>query len=117
MTAQTEVPAAGVEGVIIAQGGAFAGWSLHVKDGRRATATTCSGFGGSSSKPEQIPPGTHQVRMELGYDGGGLAKGGTAGLFLDGTKVGEGRVEATVPMRHPRSAATTWPGPACSPVR
>jgi arylsulfatase len=36
--------------------------------------------------------------MEFGYDGGGLAKGGTVQLYLDGTKVGEGRVDATIPM-------------------
>ena len=35
-----------------------------------------------------IPPGTHQVRMEFAYDGGGLAKGGTVTLYLDGGKVG-----------------------------
>jgi arylsulfatase len=34
VTAEIEVPEAGAEGVIIAQGGAFAGWSLYVKDGR-----------------------------------------------------------------------------------
>jgi len=36
--------------------------------------------------------------MEFAYDGGGLAKGGTVTLYLDGDEVGEGRVEATVPM-------------------
>ena len=36
--------------------------------------------------------------MEFAYDGGGLGKGGTATLYVDGSKVGEGRVEATVPM-------------------
>ena len=36
--------------------------------------------------------------MEFGYDGGGLAKGGTVELYLDGAKVGEGRVDATIPM-------------------
>src|SRR4029078_4865384 len=44
-----------------------------------------------------IPAGTHQVRMEFDYDGGGLAKGGTVTLYLDGDKTGEGRVDATVP--------------------
>src|SRR2546426_8612507 len=39
------------------------------------------------------PSGLHQVRMEFAYDGGGLAKGGTVTLFIDGVKVGEGRVE------------------------
>jgi hypothetical protein len=28
--------------------------------------------------------------MEFAYDGGGLAKGGTATLYLDGTKIGQG---------------------------
>jgi hypothetical protein len=36
--------------------------------------------------------------MEFAYDGGGLAKGGAVTLYLDGTKTGEGRVDATVPM-------------------
>jgi arylsulfatase len=45
-----------------------------------------------------IPAGEHQVRMEFAYDGGGLAKGGTVTLYLDGGKVGEGRVEATEAM-------------------
>ena len=45
-----------------------------------------------------IPAGTHQARMEFAYDGGGLAKGGAVTLYLDGDKVGEGRVEATVPL-------------------
>lgn len=36
--------------------------------------------------------------MEFSYDGGGLGKGGTATLTLDGAKVGEGRVDATAPM-------------------
>ena len=36
--------------------------------------------------------------MEFAYDGGGLGKGGTVTLYVDGAKVGEGRVDATVPM-------------------
>ncbi len=36
--------------------------------------------------------------MEFAYDGGGLGKGGTVTLYIDGDKAGEGRVEATVPM-------------------
>ena len=45
-----------------------------------------------------ITPGTHQVRMEFGYDGGGLAKGGDVTLYYDGEKAGQGRVEATQPL-------------------
>ena len=36
--------------------------------------------------------------MQFSYDGGGLGKGGTATLTLDGAKIGEGRVDATAPM-------------------
>jgi Sulfatase len=46
----------------------------------------------------QLLFGTHQVRMEFADDGGGLGKGGTVALFIDGERTGEGRVEGTVPM-------------------
>ena len=99
VTAEIVVPDDGAEGVIIAQGGAYAGWSLYAKDGN---PTYCYNlFGLQRFKVEgtaPIPAGTHQVRMEFAYDGGGLAKGGTVSLYLDGAKVGEGRVDGTEPM-------------------
>jgi arylsulfatase len=99
VTAQIQVPAGGVEGVVISQGGAFAGWSLYVKAGVPKYVYNLLGVqrfevAGTS----EIPPGTHQVRMEFDYDGGGLAKGGTVSLYIDGQPAGAGRVEATVPM-------------------
>jgi hypothetical protein len=36
--------------------------------------------------------------MEFDYDGGGLAKGGLVTLYLDGEKIGEGRVDQTEPF-------------------
>jgi arylsulfatase len=45
-----------------------------------------------------LDPGEHQVRVEFDYDGGGYGKGGNVTLFLDGTQVGAGRVDGTVPM-------------------
>jgi arylsulfatase len=36
--------------------------------------------------------------MEFKYDGGGLAKGGTVSLYVDGKKDGEGRLDMTIPM-------------------
>jgi Sulfatase len=99
VTAELQVPEGGAEGVIVAQGGAFAGWSLYVKDGRPKYCYNLFGLqrfyvdGGA-----EIPSGSHQVRMEFAYGGGGLAKGGTVSLYVDGEKTGEGRVEGTVPM-------------------
>ena len=36
--------------------------------------------------------------MEFAYDGGGLGKGGTATLYVDGKKAGSGKIGATAPM-------------------
>jgi arylsulfatase len=99
VTAQVLVPDEGARGVIIAQGGAFGGFALYAKDGRPAYCYNLFGlqrFKVYGDSP--IPAGQHQVRVEFAYDGGGLGKGGTATLFLDGEPVGAGRVDATVPM-------------------
>ena len=99
VTAEVEVPASGANGVIIAQGGAFGGWSLYAKDGKARFAYNFFGLETSTTKATAaIPAGTHQVRMEFAYDGGGLGKGGTVTLYYDGQPVGEGRVERTEPM-------------------
>ena len=99
VTAQLTIPDGGAGGVVFAQGGAFGGWSLYLHEGRPAFCYNL--FGLRRFKVygrDPVPAGEHQVRMEFAYDGGGLAKGGTASLWVDGTKVGEGRVDATEPM-------------------
>jgi arylsulfatase A-like enzyme len=99
VTAKFQVPEGGAEGVIVSQGGAYAGWSLYVKDGKPKYCYNLFGVERFHVEGDsEIPSGEHQVRMEFAYDGGGLGKGGTVSLYIDGTKTGEGRVEATVPM-------------------
>jgi arylsulfatase A-like enzyme len=99
VTADVEVPPSGAEGVIIAVGGLTGGWSLYAKDGK---PKYCYNFYGLNrytvEGTSEIPPGKHQVRMEFEYDGGGLAKGGTVTLYLDGKEVGAGRVDQTEPF-------------------
>jgi hypothetical protein len=96
VTADLEVPDRGAEGVIIAQGGRFGGWSLYAKGGKAKFLYNVLGiksFGIEATKP--IPTGKTQVRMEFAYDGGGMGKGGTVTLYCDGKEVGKGRVEQT----------------------
>ena len=62
-----------------------------------------------SSAPLPVRPDT--IRMEFEYDGGGLARGGTVKLLVDGKQVGTGRVEKTErrdsrPTRPSTSVAT-----------
>jgi arylsulfatase len=99
VTAEVVVPTTRAEGVIVAQGGNIGGWSLYAKDGKLKYCYNLFGvqfFYAESSGA--LPPGQHQVRMEFAYAGGGLGKGGTVSLFVDGKKVGEGKVGATEPM-------------------
>jgi arylsulfatase len=99
VTAEIEVPEGGADGVIVSQGGAFAGWSLYLFNGKPKYCHNLAGLHRYYAEAtEAVPGGTHQVRMEFSYDGGGLAKGGTANLFIDGKEVGSGRIGATVPM-------------------
>jgi Sulfatase len=99
VTAEIQVPASGAEGVIVAVGGVTAGWSLYAKNGK---PKFCYNFFGLQLTYVEgatvMPPGQHQVRMEFAYDGGGLAKGGTVSLFVDGKKAGNGRIEQTEPF-------------------
>jgi arylsulfatase A-like enzyme len=117
VTAQVVVPDAAARGVMIAQGGAFGGWSLYARDGKPAYCYNL--FGLQRFKVEGdtvIPAGEHQVRMEFAYAGGGLAKGGIATLYLDGTKVGEGRVDATVPLLFSGDETTDIGSDSATPV-
>ena len=99
ITAEIELKDQPANGVIIAQGGRFGGWSVYTKEGKLKFAYNVLGiqeFYTEATTP--IPPGKHQVRMEFAYDGGGLAKGGNVTLYYDGQSVGTGRVGATQPM-------------------
>jgi len=117
ITAQLIVPDSGAQGVIIAQGGAFGGWSLYATDGKPAYCYNLFGLQRFKVYGDQpIPAGEHQVRAEFAYDGGGLAKGGTVTLYLDGTKVGEGRVEATEPMIFSGDETTDVGSDSATPV-
>jgi arylsulfatase len=99
VTADIAVPDGAASGVLIAQGGAFGGWSLYLHEGRPKYCYNFFGvqrFDVEGDSP--VPPGDHQIRMEFAYDGGGLAKGGAVTLYVDGQSVGEGRVEHTQPL-------------------
>ena len=50
----------------------------------------------TSSEP--LPKGKCTIRFDFAYDGGGMGKGGTGTLSVNGKKVGEGRIEKTVPV-------------------
>jgi arylsulfatase len=96
VTADLVIPKGGANGVIVSQGGLFGGWSLYAKDGKPKLAYNWLARekyyieGG-----ERLPEGKATLVYDFTYDGGGLHKGGTGTLSINGKKVGEGRIEKT----------------------
>jgi arylsulfatase len=99
IAADVEIPQGGANGVILAQAGRFGGWSLYLKDGK---PTYCYNFLGLQeykvSAPDAVATGKATVRLNFDYDGGGIGKGGTATLLVNGNKVASGRIERTQGM-------------------
>jgi arylsulfatase len=99
ITAELTVGDRIAEGVIIAQGGRFGGWSLYAKDGKANFVYNYFGLESHHIQAERpLAAGTHQVRAEFAYDGGGLGKGGNITLYYDGQDVGRGRIPHTQPL-------------------
>jgi arylsulfatase len=99
--ATIDVPKAGSpDGVIVANGGVSAGYTLFIKNGKPTYEYnwfTQERYKIRSS--DTIKPSKNVIKVDFKYDGGGLAKGGTVTLYLNDKKVGEGRVEKTVVAR------------------
>jgi arylsulfatase len=99
ITAKVAVPDSGGHGAIIVQGGRFGGWALYVNEGVPAYDYNFLGLQRFSvAAREKLKPGKHEIKFDFAYDGGGLAKGGTGTLYVNGKKVGEGRIPRTQPM-------------------
>ena len=96
MTADVDVQS-GANGVIVAQGGRFGGFSFYVKEGKPAFTYNYLGLEKSDIVSSQaLTPGKHTIVYDFKSDGG-LGKGGIGTLTIDGNKVGEGRITRTQP--------------------
>ena len=96
ITAEVELPKRPADGVVVCQGGRFGGWSLYMKAGKPAFVYNWVGlqrYTVASSKT--LSAGKATIRFEFSYDGGGLGKGGTGTLIVDGSKVAQGRISNT----------------------
>jgi arylsulfatase len=99
ITAEVEVKADG-SGMIITQGGLFGGWALYLEKGKPVFHYYYVDVNHYEvAGKDALAPGKHTVTMNFAYDGGGVGKGGTVTLGVDGTEVGKGRLEKTIPLR------------------
>ncbi|MBD2680988.1 MULTISPECIES: arylsulfatase [Nostoc] len=100
ITANVEIPETGAEGILLTQGGRFAGWSFFLEDGK---PTYIYNYANAVryiiQSPEKLPAGKSTLRFDFDYDGGSVGAGGTGKLFINQQQVAEGRIEKTIAYR------------------
>ncbi|MFG0254319.1 MAG: arylsulfatase, partial [Rhodopirellula sp. JB053] len=103
ITAKLQIPDGKAEGVIVTQGGRYAGWGLVVIDGRpvwsyKRTQQVRDALRLDGS--QMLHPGEHTLILDFEYVGkaGQVGKGGTYTLSLDGNPIGSAEIQSTVPF-------------------
>jgi len=98
--ADVEIPESGAEGVLLTQGGRFAGWGFFLEDSK---PTYVYNFANSEryiiQSPEKLASGKSTIKFNFDYDGGEVGAGGNGKLFINDQQVAEGRIEKTLPYR------------------
>jgi arylsulfatase len=77
ITAEVEIPQDGAEGMLVTDGGRFAGYGFHLLKGR--PVFTWALIGPELVKWEgkdALSPGRHTLEFDWNYDGPGMGKGG-----------------------------------------
>jgi len=103
ITAEIEVPEGGASGVLIANGGSSAGYTLYLEDGIPVYEFNFFGrdvYRVAGDAP--LAPGPHTITMiyeQQPFEGTDVT-GGTATLLVDDTVVGSGEVAQVVPSRY-----------------
>jgi hypothetical protein len=88
-------------GILITQGGLFAGYALMVEDGTPEFIYNWNSAQITTIKSsEKLPEGKASIRFQFAYDGGGIGKGGTGTLFINDKQVGTAHIEKTIPGRY-----------------
>src|SRR5499427_830855 len=102
VAAEVTVPPGGASGVLATIGGRYGGWALMLQNSKPEFVYAFS------NQPEHqyrvasdqaLTPGNHVVRVAFAYEGGGIGKGGTGTLFVDGKQVTQGPIARSVGVR------------------
>lgn len=108
--AEVEIPQGGAEGMLITQGGRFAGYGFYVLKGKPVFLWNLVDLKRVKWEgPEVLSPGRHTLEFDFKYDGlgmgtlafnnlSGIGRGGTGVLKIDGKAVAEKKMEHTIPL-------------------
>jgi arylsulfatase A-like enzyme len=99
ITAEVEIPQGGAEGMLVTDGGRFAGYGFYLLKG--APVFTWNLLQLERVKwqgKEALAPGKHTLVFDWEYDGPGLGKGGTGTLKVDGKVVDTKPMPKSLPI-------------------
>jgi len=104
------LPQGGGEGMLITQGGRFAGYGFYVLKGKPVFNWNLVGLKWVKWEgPDVLSPGKHTLEFDFKYDGlgmgtlmfnnlSGIGRGGTGVLRVDGKEVATQKMEHTIPF-------------------
>jgi arylsulfatase len=114
ITADVEIPAGGAEGVLLSLGGRFAGFSFFIQKGKLNYAYNWVGLERYTvTSTDAAPNGAVTLRVEFTSAGPGS---GTAALFINDKRVGEGKIAHLVPITFGLSEGLTVGRDPSTPV-
>ena len=97
--AEVVIPEGGAEGIILTHGGRFAGYGFYLLEGKPVFCYNLAGVASYYVKGgEKLTPGAHKIVYDYKHDGG-LGKGGTGTIEVDGKVAGTARIAKTLPFR------------------
>ncbi len=108
ITAEVEIPAGGVEGMIVTQGGRFGGYGLFLSKGefgvgrgRVVFLYNLLDLKRTTWEGPELEPGRHTIAFAFTAAEPGLGKGGTGVLSVDGKEVARNSLDHTTPVTFP----------------
>jgi arylsulfatase len=114
ITAEVEIPSGGGDGVLVALGGRFGGFSFFLQKGRLNYAYNWVGLERYTvTSTEGVPAGSAKLRLEFNMSS---PSSGTASLFINDKRVGEGKVDRLVPVTFGLSEGLTVGRDPATPV-
>ncbi len=108
--AEVEIPQGGAEGMIVTQGGRFAGYGFYLLKGKPVFLWNLVDYKRIRWEgPQALSPRKHTLEFDFKYDGlgigtlafnnmSGIGRGGTGVLKVDGQAVATQQMERTIPL-------------------
>jgi hypothetical protein len=99
ITAHVEIPEGAAEGMLVTDGGRFAGYGFYLLKGRPVFTWNLLQLARVKWQgKDALAPGKHTLEFDWKYDGPGLGKGGAGTLKVDGNVVDSHAMPKSLPV-------------------